>query len=102
MRNTGPVPKSTIRKPARAGPITRPRLNEALFRPTALDTSSGPTISMTNACRAGASTEAPMPSRAARTNTCQTCTTSVTTSSPRKAPTTPMNACVRISSLRFA
>jgi hypothetical protein len=36
-------------------------LNDAEFRPTALDRSSWSTISLTNAWRAGASNAAPMP-----------------------------------------
>ena len=62
MRKTGPVPTSTMRNPASAGPMTRPRLNDALLSPTALARSSRPTISMTKDCRAGASQAAPTPS----------------------------------------
>ena len=47
--------------PATAGPIIRPRLNEAELRATALVSLSRPTISLTNACRAGASNAAPVP-----------------------------------------
>ena len=65
IRKTGPVPTSTMRNPASAGPMTRPRLNEALLSPTALGRSSRPTISMTNDCRAGASMAAPTPSSSA-------------------------------------
>ena len=39
----------------------RATLNAAEFRPTALVRSSGPTISETNDCRAGASNAEPIP-----------------------------------------
>ena len=60
-------PKVAIRTPARAGPTIRAALNEAELSPTALVRSSGPTISDTKDCRAGASkTEAVPSSRASR------------------------------------
>ena len=65
-RMTQPVarmspPNSPISSPASAGPTIRAVLKPAELRPTALVTSSGPTISETNAWRAGASNAAPMP-----------------------------------------
>ena len=56
-----PDPRAAISRPASAGPIIRARLNDAEFRPTALVRSSGPTISLTNDCRAGASKADPIP-----------------------------------------
>ena len=47
--------------PAIAGPIIRPRLNDAELRATALVSVSRPTISLTNACRAGVSNAAAVP-----------------------------------------
>ena len=62
-----PPPNSPIRSPASAGPTIRAVLNAAELRPTALVTSSGPTISETNDCRTGASNAAPMPKANAMT-----------------------------------
>ncbi len=65
--------------PAAAGPRMRPALNMALLSPTALGTSSGPTISMTKDCRVGMSTMVTKPSRKAMTYTCHSTTVSVAT-----------------------
>ena len=62
-RNVEARPTVAIRTPATAGPTTRPVLNMALFSPTALGTSSGPTSSTTNDCRVGMSTANTSPSR---------------------------------------
>ena len=67
MRKTGPVPTQAMSRPARAGPTMRAAWKDALFRPTALLWSSRGTISLTNACRAGASTAAADPSASANT-----------------------------------
>jgi MFS family permease len=61
-----PEPSAAIMRPATAGPIIRARLNDAELRPTALVRSSGPTISLTNDWRAGASKADPMPNTKAR------------------------------------
>ncbi|CAB4719067.1 unannotated protein [freshwater metagenome] len=51
----GPVPKALIMSPESAGPISLPPLKFAEFRLTAFCKSSGPTNSIENACRTGAS-----------------------------------------------
>jgi len=56
-----------IIRPANAGPRIRARLKEAEFRPTALLSSSGLTISETNDWRAGPSKAAPTPKTKAMT-----------------------------------
>ena len=66
-RNAGARPRVAMVTPAAAGPRMRPALNMALFRPTALGTSSGPTISMTKDCRVGMSIMVTMPRRKAST-----------------------------------
>jgi hypothetical protein len=66
-RKAGARPRVAMVTPAAAGPRMRPLLNMALLRPMALGTSSGPTISMTNAWRVGMSTMVTMPSRKAMT-----------------------------------
>ncbi len=50
-----------------AGPATRAALNDAELRPTALERSSGPTISLTKLWRAGASKADPTPKTKAST-----------------------------------
>ena len=62
-----PEPSQAMNPPASAGPIMRARLNDAEFSPTALGSWSCPTISFTNACRAGASNAVPMPNTKAIT-----------------------------------
>ena len=62
-----PPPRAPIISPARAGPMMRAVLNVAELRPTAFVSSSGPTISETNDCRAGASNAEPIPNRNAIT-----------------------------------
>ena len=52
---TSPPPNAAISRPASAGPMMRAVLKLAEFSPTALVRSSGPTISETKDCRAGAS-----------------------------------------------
>ena len=56
-----------ISTPAAAGPTTLAELNMALLRLTALTSLSRPTISTTNAWRAGMSTAVAQPSRKAST-----------------------------------
>ena len=55
------MPTVPMRMPPTAGPVTRAVLNTALFSATALATSSGPTISMTNDWRVGLSTTVMQP-----------------------------------------
>jgi hypothetical protein len=65
-KKAGAIPTAAISPPAAAGPSTRAVLKLALFRPTALATRSGPTISLTNDCRAGMSKAVATPSSRAR------------------------------------
>ena len=62
-----PDPSKAMTPPATAGPIIRPRLNEAELRATALVSVSRPTISLTNAWRAGVSNAAAVPNAKAMT-----------------------------------
>ena len=62
-----PDPSQAISPPAIAGPMTRPRLNDAELSPTAFGSWSRRTISWTNAWRAGVSIAVPMPNRKAIT-----------------------------------
>ena len=68
--------------------MMRDALTITLLRPTALARSSAPTISKTNACRAGLSMAITQPCSRARTNTIQTVTTSVETSTPSASAST--------------
>ena len=61
------TPMLAMRRPAIAGPTTRAAVNSALLRLTAFVTCSVPTISTTNARRAGLSSAVTTPRRAART-----------------------------------
>ena len=63
-KNAGAVlpAEAPISRPASAGPTSRAPLNVVEFRLTALVSSSGPTISETNAWRTGASTADTEPS----------------------------------------
>ena len=70
------MPNAPIRRPGDGrAERSRDALNSAEFSPTAFATSSRPTISTANDWRVGMSTAFEMPSRAARTITCQTWTT---------------------------
>ncbi len=60
-RNAQPLPTPVITTPATAGPISRADWKLAEFSETALRSSCGPTISETNACRAGLSTTVARP-----------------------------------------
>jgi hypothetical protein len=64
---TQPVPTAAMATPAPPGPTMRAELKVALFRLTAFGRSSGPTISLTKACRAGVSSAEASPSPKART-----------------------------------
>ncbi len=61
------TPSPAMTRPAIAGPMTRAAMNMALLRLTALLTCSSPTISTTNARRAGLSTALTAPSPSAST-----------------------------------
>ena len=60
-----PVPRAAMTRPATAGPMSRPALNDALLRATALVSRSLGTISETKDCRAGLSTAVATPWRKA-------------------------------------
>ena len=75
IRKAIEMSNAPISRPAAAGPRTRDALNSAEFSPTALATSSRPTISTANDWRAGMSTAFEIPSSAPSTMTCQTWTT---------------------------
>ena len=87
--------------PATAGPIIRPRLNEAELRATALVSVLAATISLTNACRAGASNAAAVPKAKAITYTCHAGPTPVIARTPRTAAVVDMATCVTIIDGRF-
>jgi hypothetical protein len=63
--NAYPVPTAAMTRPATPGPMSRPALNEALLRATALVSRSFGTISETNDWRAGLSTAVATPWRKA-------------------------------------
>lgn len=77
-RNTQPVPISPISTPEIAGPMMPARLNTIELSPTALGRCSGPTISMVNDWRVGASIAAAHPIAQATAITCQIRTSPVT------------------------
>ena len=64
-----PSPPSAMMMPAMAGPTARATFTSTEFRLTALRRSDAPTISRTNACRAGFSNVLFSPSRNASTYT---------------------------------
>src|SRR5579883_1256467 len=75
-------------------------LNELELSATALCTSSSATSSATKVWRTGASNAAALPNRNAKMYTCQSWTIPVTVSTPSARASTPIVACVAISSLR--
>ncbi len=82
-KNTHAVPTVTMRMPASAGPVMRAEFITALFSATAFGTFSGPTISSTNAWRAGSSTTTTRPSAKATANSIHTCATPVMHDQPQ-------------------
>ena len=68
-RKHQPSPTVAIMTPATAGPTARAALTSVELRLTAFRSSSGPTISSTNACRDGFSKQLLRPSRSARMQT---------------------------------
>ncbi len=63
----GPTPASAMMPPATAGPTMRAQWTMTLLRLTAVTTRSAPTISETNAWRAGLSKAVTIPRRKTRT-----------------------------------
>ena len=100
-RKAHPMPTLAISRPATAGPIHPPALNEVEFNATALVRSSSPTISATKVCLTGASNAAAEPDRKANTYTCQSRTTPAIVRTPSMSASTPIVACVNIRSLRW-
>ena len=78
----------------------RAELPTALLSATAFGTRSRPTISSTNAWRAGSSTTVTKPSAIASPNTIQTCTTPVSTISHIATASSAASVCVTSSTLR--
>ncbi len=90
-----PSPTATTSRPATAGPAVRATLNIVELRAMALVRSSLPTISTTNACRAGTSSARPTPKMKASAITCHTWTKPVTVSVASVAAWTNINVCAR-------
>ena len=101
-RNAAPTPHAAIASPPSAGPMRRPPLNSAELSATAVDMSSvPPTISTTNAWRAGTSNAFTTPNTTAIAATCQYRTTPRTHRMPRHRARTRNIACVHTSRRRF-
>jgi hypothetical protein len=81
-KNTGPVSRAAITRPATPGPMSRAALKDALLRPTALLSDSCGTISETKVWRAGLSSAAATPCTNASRKICQSWTAPVTTRTP--------------------
>ena len=88
--------------PAIAGPVIRAEWTRTLLRLTALTTRSGPTISITNACRAGLSTASTRPRRAITAKTIQASTAPSAVSRKSSAAGTAIPVWLTISSLRLS
>src|SRR5438105_43171 len=86
------TPNPAMTRPAIAGPITRAAMNIALLRLTALLTCSAPTISTTNARRAGLSKAFTAPRPSASTKIIQSWTMPSTVTVPRTRASTPAAA----------
>jgi hypothetical protein len=99
-KNTQEVPTVAMRIPAAAGPVMRAELPTALVSATALGSRSRPTISSTNAWRAGSSTTVTNPSAIASAKTIQTWTTPVRTMSHITTASTAASVCVTSSTRR--
>ena len=96
-----PMPTVPTRTAAMVGPMTRATFTVVVFSVTASRTRSRPTISWTNACRAGLSAALKVPNSTARTTTCHNRTSPVSTAAPRAAETRPSPACVTSSTRRL-
>ena len=99
-KNTHDGPTDAISTPAIAGPVIRAEFATALLSATALASLSRPTISSTNAWRAGSSTTVTSPSAIASPNTIHTLTTSVSTSNHSTIASSAMRAWVTSRTLR--
>ena len=80
----------------------RAELKVALLRPTAFGSSSGPTSSLTKACRVGMSMQLARPRPNARAYTCHSSTEPVTVSSPSTSASTPIDTWVPTSRRRLS
>ncbi len=85
-----------------AGPMTWAMFTVVVFSVTALRIRSRPTTSWTNACRAGLSTALEMPNSTARTTTCHSRMSPVSTAAPRRPETRARPVCVASSTRRLA
>jgi len=92
-RKHGPIPSVAIKSPASTGPAMRAAFITTPFRDTAFGTSRAPTISITNACRAGMSTSVTIPSRKAKTYTIGRLAKPVTVRMPRPSARAPETLC---------
>ena len=90
-----PMPTVAIRIPAMDGPMMRAAVNTALFRLTALATSSGSTSSGTKERRVGLSNAATVPRSTARTRMLHICTVWSSVIIPRTSAKTPRSVVVR-------
>ena len=84
------------------GPMTRDVLMTTELSPTALETSSGPTISYRKLWRAGMPKAVVVPVRPASTQIIHTVTTSVATSTPSASAKSAAPVWVRMMSLRLS
>ena len=101
-RKAGARPTVLMRTAATAGPTMRAVLNTALLRATALDTSSGPTISMTNDWRVGLSTTVTHPATNTSAYTIHSSTTPVVTTRNMANASTAAVLCVITSTRRLS
>ena len=98
----GATPQRAMITPAIAGPTIRAEWTSTELRLTALTTRSGPTISITNACRAGLSTARTSPRRAITANTIQASTAPRAVRANRTVAGTAIPVWEIISSLRLS
>ena len=102
MKKAGAMPTPAMSRPAAPGPSSRAKLNDAEFSPTALGMSSLPTISETNACRAGLSAAVITPNTNASRYIRYRCIEPVAVSTPISSDTAAMDTWVTISTLRLS
>ena len=93
-KNTHSTPTYLIRSPPSAGPVMRAEFSTALLSATAFGSFSRPTISSTNAWRAGSSTTVTRPKRKAIPNSIHTCTTPVNTTTHNTTASRAASDCV--------
>lgn len=86
---TGPVPTALMSRPAPAGPTICATLEYVAVIAEALGSSSGPTISLTNAIRAGVSTALMQPTARASRLMCHSRTSPARTSTARSSARPP-------------